>query len=122
MAVSVFVVDRVVVVADSVVVTVFVRDVAVVVVVSAAAVAVVLLVVVAGVVVVLLVVVAGVVVVASDGVVVEADVSVGALGRLTLAVLLVICVSVFEMLLAMLEAPPEPHPATSIVTRQSHAT
>lgn len=111
MAVSVFVVDRVVVVADSVVVTVFVRDVAVVVVVSAAAVAVVLL-----------VVVAGVVVVASDGVVVEADVSVGALGRLTLAVLLVICVSVFEMLLAMLEAPPEPHPATSIVTRQSHAT
>ena len=93
MTVSVFVVDRVVVVADSVVVTVFVRDVDVVLVVSAAAVAVVLLVVVAGAV--------------CDG-----D---------PVVVVRVICVSVFEMLLAMLEAPPEPHPATRTLTRQSHA-
>jgi hypothetical protein len=91
--VSVFVVDRVVVVADSVVVTVFVREVAVVVDVSAAAVAVVLLVVVAG-------------------AVCDAD---------PVFVALVICVSVFEMLLAMLEAPPEPHPATRLVTTQSPA-
>ena len=39
-------------------------------------------------------------------------VSVGAVGTRTLPVLLVICVRVFEMLLAMPDAPPEPHPAT----------
>jgi hypothetical protein len=50
-------------------------------------------------------------------VLVEAEVSVGAVGRLTLAVLLVTCVRVFEMLLAMLDAPPDPHPATRMVTR-----
>ena len=43
-------------------------------------------------------------------VVVEADVSAGEAGGVTLVVLLVICVRVFEMLLAMLDAPPEPHP------------
>jgi hypothetical protein len=48
-------------------------------------------------------------------VVVEADGSAGEVGTLTLAVLLVICVRVFEMLLAMLDAPPEPHPATGTV-------
>jgi hypothetical protein len=90
--VSVFVDDRVVVVADSVVVTVFVREVDVVDV-LAAAVAVLLLVVV-------------------TGAVCDADPVVAAL---------VICVSVFEMLLAMLEAPPEPHPATRLVTTQSPA-
>jgi hypothetical protein len=41
----------------------------------------------------------------------------GAVGRLTLAVLLVTCVTVFEMLLAMLDAPPEPQPAMSAVRR-----
>ena len=54
--------------------------------------------------------------------VVEVEVSVGAVGRLTLAVLLVICVSVFEMLLAMLDAPPEPHPAVTRPTRTAAVT
>jgi len=58
----------------------------------------------------------------SDGLVVEVDVSVGAVGKLTLAVLLVICVSVFEMLLAMLDAPPEPQPAVTRPTRTAAVT
>jgi hypothetical protein len=81
--VAVVVVDRVGVVADWVLVTVFVVEAAVVLEVAAAAVAVLALVV----------------------------VSAGAVGELALAVLLVICVRVFERLLAMLDAPPEPHPA-----------
>jgi hypothetical protein len=53
--------------------------------------------------------------------VVTVGVDVGAVGRLTLAVLLVICVSVFEMLLAMLDAPPEPHPAIRTPSRPASA-
>jgi hypothetical protein len=87
--VAVTVVDRVGVVADSVLVTVFVVEAAVVLEVSVAAVAVLALVVVL------------------VGVVGDADPVV-----VWLAVLLVICVRLFEMLLAMLDAPPEPHPAT----------
>jgi hypothetical protein len=126
------VVDRVVV-ADLVVVTVFVVEVevaVVVVVVSEAAVAVCALEVVVGVVCdVAVVVVVGVVCGAdsaavvwlSVGAVVDDEVAVGAVGRLTLAVLLVICVSVFEMLLAMLDAPPDPHPATTTAKRPATA-
>jgi hypothetical protein len=47
---------------------------------------------------------------------------VGAVGRLTLAVLLVICVRVFERLLAMLDAPPEPHPAARTARAPASAT
>jgi hypothetical protein len=43
-------------------------------------------------------------------------------GTLTLAVLLVICVSVFEMLLAMLDAAPEPHPAVRTARTHTDAT
>jgi len=122
--VSVLVVDFVAVVADSVLVTVAVFDVAVlleVAVPALAAAAVVVVFAVAGgadAVVVVGVVCdedSAVVVWLFVRVVVEADVSVGEAGRLTLVVLLVICVRVFEMLLAMLDAPPEPHRATGIV-------
>ena len=126
--VSVLVVDVVVVAADSVLATVAVFDVAVLLDVAVAAVAVAdsAVVVVFGVVGGADAVVVAVVGVVCDEdsavvvwlfvrVVVEADVSAGAVGRLTLAVLLVICVRVFEMLLAMVDAPPEPHPATGTV-------
>lgn len=53
--------------------------------------------------------------------VVEVVVSVVAAGPLTLAVLLVICVRVFERLLAMLDAPPEPQPATRTATTPASA-
>jgi hypothetical protein len=89
--VSVVVVECVEVVADAVVVTVFVLEVGVVVVVSEAAVAVSALVFVVG-------------------VVCEIDCAV-----------LVICVRVFEMLLAMPDAPPEPHPAVRTVTMPASA-
>jgi hypothetical protein len=55
-------------------------------------------------------------------VVVEVVDVVGAVGRLTLAVLLVICVRVFERLLAMLDAPPEPHPAARTARAPANAT
>ena len=121
--VSVLVVDLVAVVADSVLATVAVFDVAVLLEVAVAALA-------AAAVVVVFAVAGGadavvvVGVVCEDSavvvwlfvrVVVEADVSAGDVGRLTLVVLLVICVRVFEMLLAMVDALPEPHPATGTV-------
>jgi hypothetical protein len=121
-SVLVLVVDFVSVVADSVLVTVAVFDVSVLL--EVVAVAAWALVVVFGVVggedaVLVVGVVCGedfaVVVWLFVRVVVEADVSVGEVGWLTLVVLLVICVRVFEMLLAMLDAPPEPHPATGTV-------
>jgi hypothetical protein len=42
-------------------------------------------------------------------------------GRLTLAVLLVVFVRVFETLLAMLDAPPEPQPARTRTRRRMPA-
>jgi hypothetical protein len=126
--VSVLVVDLVAVVADSVLVTVAVFDVAVLL--EVAAVAASAVVVVFGVVggadaVVVVGVVcdedSAVVVWLFVPVVVEADASVGEAGRLALAVLLVICVRVFEMLLAMLDALPEPHPATGTVRMPTSA-
>jgi hypothetical protein len=119
--VSVVVVDRVAVVADSVLVTVAVFGVAVLLEVAVAALATAAVVVVfvvvggAGAVVVVVGVVceedSAVVVWLFVRVVVEADVCVGEVGRLALVVLLVICVRVF----AMLDAPPEPNPATGTV-------
>jgi hypothetical protein len=129
--VSVVVVDRVAGVADSVFVTVAVFDVAVLLEVAVAALAAAALVVVfavvggAGAVVVVVGIVCdedfAVVVWLFVRVAVEADVCVGEVGTLTLAVLLVICVRVFEMLLAMLDAPPEPHPATGIARTPTSA-
>ncbi len=86
------------VVADSVLVTVCVVEVAVVLEVAEAAVAVLALVVVVG----FVWRADSVVVWPSAGAVVEVAVSVGAVGELALAVVLVICVKVFERLLAML--------------------
>ena len=120
--VSVLVVDLVAVVADSVLVTVTVFDVAVLLEVApvAASAVVVVFGVVGGADAVVVVGVvcdedSAVVVWLFVRVVVEADASVGEAGRLALAVLLVIWVRVFEMPLAMLDAPPEPHPATGTV-------
>ena len=97
-SVLVSVVDVVAVVGDSVLVTVAVFDVAVLVAVAACAV------------VVVFAVVGGAEAVVVVGFVSEEDFAV-----VWLFVLLVICVRVFEMLLAMLDAPPEPHPATETV-------
>ncbi len=107
--VAVIVAVRVGVVADSVLVTVFAAGVAVVLEVAVAAVAVSALVVVVE------------VVCDADCVAAVGVVSLGAVGGLTLVVLLVICVSVLEMLLAMLDAPPEPHPAIRTVTMPASA-
>ena len=54
--------------------------------------------------------------------VVEAAVWVGAVGGLTLVVLLVICASVVETLLAMLDAPPDPQPAVSMPSMPATVT
>jgi hypothetical protein len=101
-SVLVLVVDVVALVADSVLVTVAVFDVLVLlepVAVAACAV------------VVVFAVVGGAEAVVVVGFVSEEDVAV----VVWLFVLLVICVRVFEMLLVMLDAPPEPHPATETV-------